>query len=149
MTDLDMALFGPPSQDASADESRAQELETSATYGDLKAVQTSGQMTLNLSDSLANIDAVMAASAPPMEEGEAFSGRFASGGGTGIYSGGAYDQFRRSDDIEDRRNQKYSQNPQGPTKILFEAEWSRFADDMLRGTSPLSKALGIGYIPTK
>jgi hypothetical protein len=46
---------------ASADEFQANKLETAATYGDLKAVQTGGQMTRNLNTTLGNIDAVRAA----------------------------------------------------------------------------------------
>jgi hypothetical protein len=46
---------------ADADEFQAQKLETAATYGDLKAVQTGGQMTRNLTQTLSNIDAVRAA----------------------------------------------------------------------------------------
>jgi hypothetical protein len=46
---------------AAADEYQAQRLETAATYGDLKAVQTGGQMTRNLNTVLGNIDAVRAA----------------------------------------------------------------------------------------
>jgi hypothetical protein len=46
---------------ASADEFQAQKLETAAVYGDLKAVQTGGQMTRQLNQTLGNIDAVRAA----------------------------------------------------------------------------------------
>lgn len=46
---------------ASADEYQAKKLETAATYGDLKAVQTGGQMTRSLNQTLGNIDAVRAA----------------------------------------------------------------------------------------
>src|SRR5215813_11353816 len=46
---------------ATADEYQAQRLETAATYGELKAVQTSGQMTRNLNTTLGNIEAVRAA----------------------------------------------------------------------------------------
>jgi hypothetical protein len=46
---------------ADADEFQARKLETAATYGDLKAVQTGGQMTRNLTQTLGNIDAVRAA----------------------------------------------------------------------------------------
>src|ERR1700677_403674 len=46
---------------ASADEYQATKLETAATYGDLKAVQTGAQMTRNLNTTLGNIDAVRAA----------------------------------------------------------------------------------------
>jgi hypothetical protein len=46
---------------ASADEFQAQKLESAATYGDLKAVQTGGQMTRNLNTTLGNIEAVRAA----------------------------------------------------------------------------------------
>lgn len=46
---------------ASADEYQAEKLQTAATYGDLKAVQTSGQMTRNLNQTLGNIEAVRAA----------------------------------------------------------------------------------------
>ncbi|HEY8751595.1 MAG TPA: hypothetical protein VIM11_26675 [Tepidisphaeraceae bacterium] len=46
---------------ASADEYQSAKLEQAATYGDLKAVQTGGQMTRNLNQTLGNIDAVRAA----------------------------------------------------------------------------------------
>jgi hypothetical protein len=46
---------------ATADEWQAAKLETAATYGDLKAVQSGGQMTRNLNTTLGNIDAVRAA----------------------------------------------------------------------------------------
>jgi hypothetical protein len=46
---------------ASADEFQASKLESAATYGELKAVQTGGQMTRNLNNTLSNIDAVRAA----------------------------------------------------------------------------------------
>lgn len=46
---------------ASADEFQAKKLEEAATYGDLKAVQTGGQMTRNINTTLGNIDAVRAA----------------------------------------------------------------------------------------
>jgi len=46
---------------ASADEFQAQKLESAATYGELKAVQTGGQMTRQLNQTLGNIDAVRAA----------------------------------------------------------------------------------------
>ena len=43
---------------ADADNYQAEKLQTAATYGDLKAVQTGGQMTRNLNTTLGNIDAV-------------------------------------------------------------------------------------------
>lgn len=46
---------------ANADEYQATKLQTDATYGDLKAVQTGGQMTRDLNTTLGNIDAVHAA----------------------------------------------------------------------------------------
>lgn len=46
---------------ANADDYQAEKLQTAATYGDLKAVQTSGQMTRNLNTTLGNIAAVRAA----------------------------------------------------------------------------------------
>jgi hypothetical protein len=46
---------------ASADEYQAAKLESAATYGDLKAVQTGGQMTRSLNTTLGNIEAVRAA----------------------------------------------------------------------------------------
>ena len=46
---------------ANADEYQAEKLQAAATYGDLKAVQTGGQMTRNLNTTLGNIDAVRAA----------------------------------------------------------------------------------------
>src|SRR5882757_5820818 len=46
---------------AAADEFQASKLETAATYGELKAVQTGGQMTRSLNNTLGNIDAVRAA----------------------------------------------------------------------------------------
>jgi hypothetical protein len=45
----------------SADDYQAQKLEQAATYGDLKAVQTNGQMTRALNQTLGNIDAIRAA----------------------------------------------------------------------------------------
>jgi asparagine N-glycosylation enzyme membrane subunit Stt3 len=46
---------------ASADEFQAAKLENAAKYGELKAVQTGGQMTRSLNTTLGNIDAVRAA----------------------------------------------------------------------------------------
>lgn len=46
---------------ANADTYQAEKLQTAATYGDLKAVQTGGQMTRNLNTTLGNIDAVRSA----------------------------------------------------------------------------------------
>jgi hypothetical protein len=46
---------------ASADEYQAAKLDNAAKYGELKAVQTGGQMTRSLNNTLANIDAVRAA----------------------------------------------------------------------------------------
>jgi len=46
---------------AASDEYQAAKLEQSATYGELKAVQTGGQMTRSLNTTLGNIDAVRAA----------------------------------------------------------------------------------------
>jgi|GEM_PF-2710246 len=46
---------------AKADEFQAAKLESAATYGELKAVQTGGQMTRQLNQVLGNIDAVRAA----------------------------------------------------------------------------------------
>ena len=46
---------------AAADEFQASKLESAATYGELKAQQTAGQMTRSLSTTLGNIDAVRAA----------------------------------------------------------------------------------------
>jgi hypothetical protein len=46
---------------ATADDYQAEKLDTAATYGQLKAVQTGGQMTRNLNTTLGNIDAVRAA----------------------------------------------------------------------------------------
>jgi len=46
---------------AAGDEFQAEKLQTAATYGDLKASQTAGQMTRNLNATLGNIDAVRAA----------------------------------------------------------------------------------------
>jgi hypothetical protein len=46
---------------AAGDTFKAEQAETAATYGDLKAVQTGGQMTRNLNQTLGNIDAVRAA----------------------------------------------------------------------------------------
>jgi len=59
---------------AAADDFQAQKLESAATYGELKAVQTSGQMTRNLNTTLGNIDAVRAAAGtdPTSPTGNAF-----------------------------------------------------------------------------
>jgi hypothetical protein len=46
---------------SAADTFKAEELERAAEYGDLKAVQTSAQMTRNLNVTLGNIDAIRAA----------------------------------------------------------------------------------------
>jgi hypothetical protein len=46
---------------ASADEYQAAKLDNAAKYGELKAVQTGGQMTRSLNTTLGNIDAVRAA----------------------------------------------------------------------------------------
>ena len=43
---------------ASADQYQAEKLEQAATYGELKAVQTGGQMTRQLNQTLGNIDAL-------------------------------------------------------------------------------------------
>lgn len=45
----------------SADDYKAEELDRASQYGELKAVQTGGQMTRNLNMTLGNIDAVRAA----------------------------------------------------------------------------------------
>jgi hypothetical protein len=47
---------------AEADVYKAQQLDEAAKYGELKATQTAGQMTRNLTMTLGNIDAVRAAS---------------------------------------------------------------------------------------
>lgn len=59
---------------ASADEFQASKLESAATYGELKAVQTGGQMTRQLNQTLGNIDAVRAAAGadPNSPTGAAF-----------------------------------------------------------------------------
>src|SRR5450432_1314225 len=46
---------------AAGDDYQAAKLEQAAQYGDLKAVQTGGQMTRQLNQTLGNIDAVRAA----------------------------------------------------------------------------------------
>ena len=46
---------------SNADTFKAEQLDQAAQYGELKATQTSGQMTRNLSITLGNIDAVRAA----------------------------------------------------------------------------------------
>lgn len=60
---------------ANADEYQAEKLNAAATYGDLKAVQTGGQMTRNLNTTLGNIAAVRAAANadPNSPTGVAFS----------------------------------------------------------------------------
>jgi hypothetical protein len=59
---------------ANADDYQAEKLQTAATYGDLKAVQSGGQMTRNLNQTLGNIDAVSAAAGadPNSPTGAAF-----------------------------------------------------------------------------
>jgi len=47
---------------AAGDKYKAAELDRAAQYGELKAVQTSGQLTSSLNQTLGNIDAVRAAS---------------------------------------------------------------------------------------
>jgi hypothetical protein len=46
---------------AAADDFQAEKLESAAQYGELKAVQTGGQMTRSLNNTLGNIEAVRAA----------------------------------------------------------------------------------------
>ena len=46
---------------AKADDYQAEKLDVAAKYGELKAVQTGGQMTRSLNNTLGNIDAVRAA----------------------------------------------------------------------------------------
>lgn len=46
---------------ATADQYKAEQLDSAATYGELKAAQTNAQMTQNLAQTLGNIDAVRAA----------------------------------------------------------------------------------------
>lgn len=59
---------------AAGDDYQAEKLDTAATYGNLKAVQTGGQMTRNLNQTLGNIDAVRAAAGadPNSPTGAAF-----------------------------------------------------------------------------
>src|SRR5450432_3863976 len=59
---------------AAADEFQATKLESAATYGELKAVQTGGQMTRQINQTLGNIDAVRAAAGadPNSPTGAAF-----------------------------------------------------------------------------
>lgn len=59
---------------AAADEFQASKLESAAVYGELKAVQTGGQMTRQLNQTLGNIDAVRAAAGtdPTSPTGAAF-----------------------------------------------------------------------------
>ncbi len=59
---------------ATADNYQAAKLESAATYGELKAVQTGGQMTRQLNQTLGNIDAVRAAANtdPNSPTGQAF-----------------------------------------------------------------------------
>jgi len=59
---------------ASADQYQATKLESAATYGALKAVQTGGQMSRHLNQTLGNIDAVRAAAGtdPTSPTGAAF-----------------------------------------------------------------------------
>jgi hypothetical protein len=78
----------------------------------------------------------------------AYDGRYAPYGGSGIYSGGEYDNFRRSENVEDRRKQKYSQNPFNLNPD-FEEIWDYFAKGPLglfednAESNPLSRAAGI------
>jgi hypothetical protein len=59
---------------AKADEYQATKLDNAAKYGELKAVQTAGQMTRSLNTTLGNIDAVRAAANtdPNSPTGQAF-----------------------------------------------------------------------------
>jgi hypothetical protein len=72
--------------------------------------------------------------------------RYPTYGGTGIYSGGEYDNFRRSSDIEDRRRQTYAANPGGednsPAPSVLEL-FSNYGAERLQELSPLSHDLGI------
>jgi|SRR5882757_5933269 len=69
-----------------------------------------------------------------------FFNRLPPYGGSGIYSGGEYDNFRRSENVEDRRKEKYSQNP-----WIFDENpqwyWDYLNDDAK--TNVLSRAAGI------
>jgi hypothetical protein len=69
--------------------------------------------------------------------------RMAANGGNGNYdaSQGAWRDFRRSDDVEDRRKQKYSQNPFVEDKN-YKREWM----NELVPESPLAAAAGISDI---
>ena len=61
---------------ASADEYQAAKLDNAAKYGELKAVQTGGQMTRSLNTTLGNISAVRAAAGadPNSPTGQAVGG---------------------------------------------------------------------------
>jgi len=129
------------------DQYEADRLESAAKYGELKGVQAANQMALNLYQSSDNITWVrrVASTDDPF-------GRMAEGGGSAVYSGGEYDNFRRSENIEDRRKQKLSQNPfvndadYEPLSALVAKdaglrEW--FYGDPAAYKNILSRALGI------
>jgi hypothetical protein len=74
----------------------------------------------------------------------------AYGGGSAIYSGGEYDSFRRSNNMEDRRKQKYSQDPYVPPTdidvfIRFLAQKNAKFDDGAENNL-MSRALGVDFI---
>jgi hypothetical protein len=98
-----------------------------------------GTFVNDLNATLANIDAVRTPSR--FLNGADDGGRLATYGGTGVYSGGAYDAFRRSDDIEDRRRQKYSQNPAAPPEIVGREQGTDF--DYYYLSSVIQSALGV------
>jgi hypothetical protein len=68
---------------AAADTFKAEQLERAAEYGDLKAAQTSAQMTRNLNVTLGNIDAIRAAAHtdPTSPTGAAYRGMVEEIGG--------------------------------------------------------------------
>jgi hypothetical protein len=73
---------------------------------------------------------------------DAIGQRYAPYGGSGIYSGGEYDNFRRSENVEDRRKEKYSQDP-----YVFDPNpkwyWNYLNVDDGFGDNILGRALGI------
>lgn len=117
----------------------ADQLESASEYGALKGAQAANQMTLNLNQARYNIDAVQQVG---LDEPDYVLGRSASGGGSGIYSGGEYDNFRRSENIDDRRRQKYSQDPWVADPNYHRGDWLNNFDFIAADKNVLSQALG-------
>jgi hypothetical protein len=136
-----LALTASDITQQSAIQPQAARLQQAAAFGENQA-NTDTTLRQNIKTTFDNIDLARGFSDDLFDDG----GRLAPNGGSGIYSGGEYDNFRRSENVEDRRKQKYSQNPSTVTrdaKLSVEVGMRNFTDDLLRGTTSLSQELGI------